>query len=248
MATTQHYVWAGGHFLLLVSALRYLVAYVTFKTVSPWWYRASFLGALVSYAIVCYKSLGSPQPTGTYIKKALMDENVQYFLLASFWWSSKPVPLALIPFFIFSLFHVLTFTRTTLMPRFLPPGPPATAGGAPQPHPLAKRLQLWVKVNYDKAMRVVAYAELAILVRVVFGAIFFKNSFIAPLVFLHFLRQRYYQSAFTRDAIAVTDARVTELVRRSGNPVVAEVWDKARELFARWAAGPIQAAGATRRD
>ncbi|KIO02410.1 hypothetical protein M404DRAFT_16115 [Pisolithus tinctorius Marx 270] len=241
MATTQHYVWAGGHFLLLVSALRYLVAYVTFKTVSPWWYRASFLGALVSYAI-------SPQPTGTYIKKALMDENVQYFLLASFWWSSKPVPLALIPFFIFSLFHVLTFTRTTLMPRFLPPGPPATAGGAPQPHPLAKRLQLWVKVNYDKAMRVVAYAELAILVRVVFGVIFFKNSFIAPLVFLHFLRQRYYQSAFTRDAIAVTDGRVTELVRRSGNPVVAEVWDKARELFARWAAGPIQAAGATRRD
>jgi transmembrane protein 33 len=46
---------------------------------------------------------------------------------------------------IFSLFHALTFTRTTLMPQFLPPGPPAQAGGAPTPHPLAKKLQLWVK-------------------------------------------------------------------------------------------------------
>lgn len=46
---------------------------------------------------------------------------------------------------IFSLFHVLTFTRTGLMTQFLPPGPPATAGGPPTPHPLAKRLQVWTK-------------------------------------------------------------------------------------------------------
>lgn len=92
-------------------------------------------------------------------------QNVQYFLLAFFWWSSKPVAckfgvceptesvvtellrriVALAPYFVFSLFHALTFTRTTLMSQYLPPGPPAAAGGPPQPHPLAKRLQLWVK-------------------------------------------------------------------------------------------------------
>lgn len=53
--------------------------------------------------------------------------------------------VALLPYTIFSLFHALTFTRTTLMPRFLPPSPAATQGGAPQPHPLAKQLQAWVK-------------------------------------------------------------------------------------------------------
>lgn len=52
--------------------------------------------------------------------------------------------VALIPYFIFSLFHALTFTRTTLMPRFLP-APVAPAGSPSQAHPLAKRLQLWVK-------------------------------------------------------------------------------------------------------
>lgn len=53
--------------------------------------------------------------------------------------------VALLPYAIFSLFHALSFTRSTLMPQFLPPGPPATAGGPPTPHPLAKKLQLWVK-------------------------------------------------------------------------------------------------------
>ena len=43
--------------------------------------------------------------------------------------------------------HALTFARTTLIPQILPPGPPAAAGGSPQPHPVAKKLQVWVKCN-----------------------------------------------------------------------------------------------------
>jgi hypothetical protein len=50
---------------------------------------------------------------------------------------------------IFSLFHALTFTRTTLMAQFLKPAPPATAGGPPQPHHLAKKLHAWVKGQYS---------------------------------------------------------------------------------------------------
>jgi hypothetical protein len=53
--------------------------------------------------------------------------------------------VALLPYTIFSLFHALTFTRTTIIPHILPPGPPASAGGPPQAHPVAKKLQAWVK-------------------------------------------------------------------------------------------------------
>jgi hypothetical protein len=67
----QHYLWAGGHFVLLISALRYFLATITLKAVSSWWYKgvwlclserwlitlivrtASFTGALISYVIVC---------------------------------------------------------------------------------------------------------------------------------------------------------------------------------------------------
>ena len=62
--------------------------------------------------------------------------------------AEAPRTVALLPYAIFSLFHALTFTRTTLMPQFLPPGPPPQQGAAPTPHPLAKKLQVWVKGTF----------------------------------------------------------------------------------------------------
>jgi hypothetical protein len=252
MATTQHYLWASGHFILLVSAIRYFLAALTFKTVSTWWYKASFTGALLSYAIVCHKQFGMPQPNLAYIRRALLDENIQYFALAFFWWSSRPVTLALVPYMIFSLFHALTFTRTTLMTQFLPPTPPATSGGQPQPHPIAKRLQQWVKANYDRAMKIVAYAELLLLVRVVLGIFTFSNSLLTPIFYAHFLRQRYYQSTFTRSAVGTGTAKLDQIVNRPGNPpVLVSVWGNIKALVARWAGQTLeqQPAGAVpRRD
>jgi hypothetical protein len=248
MATPQHYIWASGHFILLAASIRYLLAWVTLKTISAFWYKAGLTGALISYSIVVYKSLGAPQPNLAFIRRALLDENVQYFLLAFFWWTSKPIALALLPYMIFSLFHALTFTRTTLMPQFLPQAPPATSGGPPQPHPLAKKLQAWVKANYDTAMKAVAYIELLIFIRVVLGALTLQTSLIAPIIYAHFLRQRYFQSAFTREALSVSTARVDTLVRKPGNPpVLVNVWEKAQTLVQRWAGVVLQPAGGERR-
>jgi len=236
MAATQHYLWASGHFLLLFSSLRYILAWVTFKSVSAWWYKASFTGALISYAIVCQKTLGNPQLNTAYLRRAMLDENVQYFLLAFFWWSSKPVTITLVPYMIFSLFHALTFTRTTLMSQFLKPAPPATAGGPPQPPPLAKKLHAWVKANYDTAMKFVANVELFILLRVFLGAVTFQNSLLSPIIYAHFLRYRYYQSAFTREAIANVSGKIEGFVRSPGSPpIVVSVWEKGQLLVKHWA-------------
>ncbi|KAF5384713.1 hypothetical protein D9757_006190 [Collybiopsis confluens] len=231
---SQHYLWASGHFILLLSALRYFLAYATFKSVSPAWYKACYTGALLSYAIVCQKSLGVPQPNAAYVKKALLDENVQYFLLAFFWWTSKPIAITLIPYMIFSLFHALTFARTTLMPQFLPPGPPTTPDGPPTPHRLAKQLQVWVKANYDTAMKAVAYAELIIFVRVLLGAILFQNSLLSPIIYAHFLRQRWYQSNFTRQAVSATTGKIDGTVAQQGNPTLSNIWGQGKALISRW--------------
>ncbi|KAI9512358.1 hypothetical protein F5148DRAFT_1164320 [Russula earlei] len=242
MATTQHYVWAGGHFTLLVSALRYILAWALFKTPSSLWYKASFVGAFVSYTIVCQKSLGSPQPTAAWAKRAIADENVQYLILALFWLTSKPVALALFPYTIFSLFHALTFTRTTLMPQILPSGPPATAGGAPTPHPLSKKLQVWVRTNYDSAMKVVAYAEIFILARVIVGALLFRNSFLTPIFYAHFIRMRFFQSAFTREAIVRVTAKIDQYVDRPETPpAVKQGWRTVQGLIGRWTGTTLNA-------
>lgn len=41
--SVQHYLWAAGHFVLLVSSLRYFLASITFRGVSAWWYKSRLL-------------------------------------------------------------------------------------------------------------------------------------------------------------------------------------------------------------
>ena len=90
-------------------------------------------------------------------------------------------------------------------------------------------------------MRLVAYAELLILIRVLLGALTFQNSLLAPIIFAHFLRMRYYQSQFTQRAVAHVNAVVTEFVRRPGNPqVLASVWEKAQYGVQRWVGTTLQ--------
>jgi len=237
----QHYIWALGHFVVLLTTTWYLKAYVTFQSSGyAWWYKASFLGSITSYAIVCYKSLGVPQPNIAYVQRALLDENVQYFLMAILWWSSRPLPLALVPYFVFSLFHALSFARTNIIPKVFPPtaaapGPNgATANGPPVPA-LSRTIQVWVKANYDTAMMLVARLELLILLRAVLGVFFLQNSLLVPLAFSHFLRSRYYSSAFTRNAVHTSSIFVEELVNKPGNPpLVKKVYDVAKAAVIRW--------------
>ncbi|KAF8319427.1 hypothetical protein DL93DRAFT_2075106 [Clavulina sp. PMI_390] len=243
-----HYVWAVGHFLALVSSLWYFKAYITFRSSSnAFYYRSAFTGAITSYAIVCYKSLGTPQPNAAYVQRALADENVQYFIMALIWWFSKPVPLALVPYTIFSLFHALTFTRTTILPLIFKPAPaaPRANGQAAPPAQsgLAKTIGVWVKSNYDTAMVVVARLELLILLRTTLGVITFQNSLIIPIVYAHFLRARYFYSSFTRDAVDTVTKLVDGYAAKAGtHPMVGNVWAKVKMAAGRWAGGVLQPA------
>jgi len=241
-----HYVWAFGHFIVLICTIWYVKAYISFKSAAyVWYYKAAFTGAITSYAIVCYKSLGVPQPNPAFLHRALADENVQYFIMALLWWSSRPLPLALIPYAVFSLFHSLTFARTTLLPMIFKPAAPApprangTASPPPQ-SPLSKTIGIWVKSNYDVAMVVVARLELLIMLRAVVGVLLLQNSLLIPIAYAHFLRARYYYSSFTRDAVRI----VVALVDRYANkpqvpPAVKSVWEQSKTIVSNWAGSSV---------
>lgn len=94
-------------------------------------------------------------------------------------------------------------------------------------------------------MKAVAYTELLIMLRIFLGAITFQNSLLSPIFYAHFLRQRYYQSAFTRDAIGMVDSRIEAYVRKEGAPPMAVmVWDKLKMVLGRWAGSTLAPAGA----
>jgi hypothetical protein len=98
-------------------------------------------------------------------------------------------------------------------------------------------------------MRAVAYIELIVLARVVLGAFLLQNSLLSPIIFAHFLRQRYYQSVFTRDALLDTSRRIDGITQKPGVPPVAgHVWARVKDMVGRWGGTTLQSTDASRRD
>lgn len=84
-------------------------------------------------------------------------------------------------------------------------------------------------------MVVVARLELLILLRAILGVLFRKNSLLVPIVYGHFLRSRYYYSAFTRDAVHSSTVLIEGLVNRPGNPpAVKKVYEFVKTFVIRW--------------
>ena len=89
-------------------------------------------------------------------------------------------------------------------------------------------------------MKAVAFIELLIMARVLLGALTFRNSLLTPIFYAHFLRQRFYQSAFTRNAVSVFNARIEGYVRQPGTPPVAvQIWDTFKMILTRWVGSTI---------
>lgn len=93
-----------------------------------------------------------------------------------------------------------------------------------------------VKESYDRAMRFVSYAEIAIFVRVLFGALLLRNSLLAPLLYAHFLRLRFYMSSFTRAALQHMRAELDQLTQHpSCPPPVRKAYLMVTDLVTRYA-------------
>jgi hypothetical protein len=140
----------------------------------------------------------------------------------------------MLPYAIYSIFHVATYTRQNLIPTIVPPARVAPAAGAspsakPQfvPHPLSESIGNFVKQYYDTSMMVVSQIEIVLWVRVLLAAIFFqRRSWILLVLYTAFLRARHAQSSHVQGSFAQLEAHVDNLLGAQGIPPAArQVWD-----------------------
>ncbi|KAA8893305.1 hypothetical protein FN846DRAFT_788131 [Sphaerosporella brunnea] len=238
LAQTLQFAWFVGHLTLLVCTLRYSLSIAKFSSGSTGAtiaYRLAFLSAAATYGIVVYKAYrarfrSGTMPTGQQgIIKILGDENVQYLLMAFAWLYAKPVFFALFPFAVYSTFHFLTYLRTNVIPTIMP-----TAPGAPQPA-VAETIARFVKKNYDASMHLVANLELFLWARVFLYCLVFQNSWILLAIYTIFLRARYAQSVFVRDALKGIEQRVDALMTDARVPDgVKTTWTIGKQVVKRF--------------
>lgn len=152
--------------------------------------------------------------------------------MALVWLFAPQYPLAMLPFGVYSVFHVATYTRTNLLPTIQPPQQEAPVAGAqgakptPKPSGLADTIGKFVKEYYDASMGLVAILEIALWGRILLSAIIFtRGSWILLAIYTAFLRARFSQSSFVQGQFRQLEARVDSLVgAQSTPPQVRQVW------------------------
>ena len=162
-------------------------------------------------------------------------------VMALTWFLSRQIPLALLPFVVYSVFHVATYTRTNIIPTLQPPKatPPAASANSPtSPRPAASNSQLansigrFVKEYYDASMTLVAGLEILLWFRLLLSAFTFsKGSWILLGAYTIFLRARFAQSQFVQSAFshgaAMVDAQVQN---QSVPPAVRQGWESVKAI------------------
>jgi transmembrane protein 33 len=162
--------------------------------------------------------------------------------MALVWLFSKQIPLALLPFSIYSTFHFLTYLRTNLIPTISPPQattPAAASGASPaakptyKAHPVSEQIGNFVKGHYDQSMFLVAALELALWLRLFFSALIFqKGSWILLVVYTAFVRARFSQSSFVQQALTQLSVRIDGLAAGQGTPPAAKnAWETVKGLL-----------------
>ena len=162
--------------------------------------------------------------------------------MALVWLFSSQMPLAILPFSIYSVFHVATYTRSNLIPTIQPAAPNPTAplaGASPSAKPAVKSNPLgdtigkFVKEYYDTSMGLVALLEVGLWFRLLISAITFaKGSWILLMVYTVFLRARYAQSSFVQNSVRQLGARIDAYVaNQSTPPAVRQGWGSTKGLI-----------------
>ncbi|CAG8983129.1 hypothetical protein HYALB_00004572 [Hymenoscyphus albidus] len=221
LAQTLQFAWFVGHLTLLFCIVRYGFSYLTFNYYSRmavFSYRTSFVAAAVTYGIVVYKAFRARSRAA----------------MALVWLFSAHYPLAMLPFGVYSIFHVATYARTNLIPTIQPqqqaaPAPGASPNAKPvlKTHPLADTIGRFVKEYYDASMGLVAILEILLWGRLLLSALLFqRGSWILITIYTAFLRARFAQSSFVQTQFRQLEGRIDSLAGGQSTPPAArQAWE-----------------------
>ncbi|KAJ1977352.1 Transmembrane nucleoporin [Dimargaris verticillata] len=237
--------WWLGHILVVYySALYYTRLAFTLTSVPTYYYRA-YLGVLSSYAIVLYKTHGKPQVNMQFLQRVAADENMQYFFLALFWYMVTPLFVTLVPFFVFSAVHCLSYTNDPVLMTIFPQvrrelhARHARSGDARPQMSIPAQLSCLLSTTSVKlgapALHLANICEVvAVMPCLVLAALFGGGSYIAVFLYAHFMRLRYLFSPKTQATFHAFRVQMDQFFS-SGNSrvpaLVSKTYSKGRDML-----------------
>lgn len=212
----MQFAWFVGHVATILGVLFYALTYIkSGSRFHRFWYILALFGILESFGILVYqlvvkKSLKSIE--------LLRDDNTQYFLLAFAFLLFRPYVLfPLLPFALFSTFHILAYSKGVLFPIF----------GIGQG--LDQKVGDFISSNNSRSIQLASILEIYSFVLLTLRVITFrKNSLFIWLVYGVFLKLRFEKSTFTRNYFKTIELTLDDTVNKTGNPSLKDIWIKVK--------------------
>ncbi|ORZ18154.1 hypothetical protein BCR42DRAFT_290794, partial [Absidia repens] len=188
-----HFVWFLGHVSLVMTSALHFVSWIVTNP-STFLYRSSYVFVIIAYSITLYNTHKPTVKTSEVaMKRMLLDENMHYLLLALYFVVATPLTVSLVPFFIYSLFHVGHYAHTTTILNTLVPEDAVE---------MSDTFKSLIDQHYSSSMVLVAKYELFLMMgRLLLGLFFLQSTIFSVLIYIHFLRIRYTTSPTMRDTI-----------------------------------------------
>lgn len=213
VAMTLQFAWFAGQLVTLVSSILCALGLFGIKSFLAWHVIAS-LAICETFGILLFQTFRN---TSFSARQVLADDNSQYLLLglALLWFRPYSV-IVLAPSAIFSLFHVLGYTKSVLLPLF-----------GLESHPILIKIGTFVANNHAKLVQLACMIEVYAYVWLTLRMITLRpHSFYMWLAYSVFLKLRFDKLTYTRNYINTLEVQIDGIVGQYSQdvPALKTVW------------------------
>ncbi|GAV52036.1 hypothetical protein ZYGR_0AG00270 [Zygosaccharomyces rouxii] len=214
LAKTLQFAWFCGHAVTLVSSIVYFVTYC------PNVYRVAYVGVLESFGIITYQHYylkqSSLQDRSLSPSALLLNDDLLYFGMALVWFFTPSFTLSLIPYAVFSLFHVLIYCKSVLLPQVFDMG---------HENKSVTAISNFVRHYNERSMYWMGSVEIFTWVLLTLRALLFRRrSWIVWLSYSFFLKVRFENSKYIKSSFAQWRVRLDGIVSHSSVPPSVKQW------------------------
>lgn len=232
LAKTLQFAWFVGHAITLFSSLLCLTSF------RPLLYRLAYFGVLESFGIITYQHyfIKSGPAAGTSSGSAartitpaslLQNGDVLYFLMAIVWTFTPQFTLSLVPYMMFSVFHVLIYVKSILLPEVFN----LNASNSK----MVLFIDNTVRSYNERCMYWVGSAELGILACLLLRVIFwYPRSLVLFASYSTFIKFRFENSKYMKSAFAQWRVRLDGIMSHPSIPIpLKKAYNKSKSLLIR---------------
>lgn len=218
---TLQFAWFVGHLFTLIGVFFFTLSYLKIgKRFYKFWYNLAVIGVVSSFGIINYQIV---KKQGFDVKELLKRTDFHYLALGIMFFILKPyIIFPILPFQIFSLFHVLSYAKAELLPVF----------GQDSETTAYKTIDNFVKNNNGKSIQVASLLEVYSLFFLGVRVLFFRKRSLTPfLVYLIFIKLRYETSGLIRNIFKRIELKIDDLINNLNNPKAKDIWIKVKDVL-----------------